>query len=473
MTILDTQHDLPAFRHAIRDWLADVVPPDWKARMARASNDEFIAFQRWWMAERSKVGLAIPHWPKEYGGAGLTLQHLIVIADEMARADAPQARLFTISLIHLPGTLFPHGTEAQKRRYLAGVANGDVWCQGFSEPNSGSDLASLRTRAVRDGDHYVINGQKIWSSNSMYADHCILLTRTDPDAPKHRGITYFIMDMRSPGVEVRPIRQANGRSEFGEIFLTDVRIPAENMIGRENNGWRVAQATLASERGVIAFEGAERQRYEVEAFYQRALAEDAPWLQDDQLRREFIGFLAEIQAGRRLLRQVLRESEAPDAAASVLPSIVKLSGTALRQRICSFMVRVAGIGGRGTGQPNAANLTATSRSVPENQPQAQRNGGPQHNAQHQRQAGPACRRQLRFVAARTNLRIQLPRRRIGLRLRPQWHHATRRLRFAQHRPATTSNRRRGSRIAGCCNRRVHGHLPGQLRDHSRTYRPFK
>jgi alkylation response protein AidB-like acyl-CoA dehydrogenase len=346
MTILDAQHDLPAFRQEIRDWLTEVVRADWKARMVRASNDEFIAFQRWWMAERSKVGLAIPHWPKEYGGAGLTLRHLIVIADEMARADAPQARLFTISLIHLPGTLFPHGTEAQKRRYLAGVAKGDVWCQGFSEPNSGSDLASLRTRAVRDGDHYVTNGQKIWSSNSMYADHCILLTRTDPDAQKHRGITYFIMDMRSPGIEVRPIRQANGRAEFGEIFLTNVRIPAENMIGRENNGWRVAQATLASERGVIAFEGAERQRYEVEAFYRKALETDAAWLQDDQLRREFVGFLAEMQAGRRLLRRVLEESESPEASASILPSIVKLSATVLRQRICSFMTRIAGVKGQ-------------------------------------------------------------------------------------------------------------------------------
>jgi alkylation response protein AidB-like acyl-CoA dehydrogenase len=274
------------------------------------------------------------------------LRHLVVIADEMARADAPQARLFTISLIHLPGTLFPHGTEAQKRRYLAGVAKGDVWCQGFSEPNSGSDLASLRTRAVRDGDHYVINGQKIWSSNSMYADYCILLTRTDPDAQKHRGITYFIMDMRSPGVEVRPIRQANGRAEFGELFLTDVRIPAGDMIGRENNGWRVAQATLASERGVIAFEGAERQRYEVEAFYRHALESDAAWLRDDQLRREFIGFLAEMQAGRRLLRRVLEESESPEASASVLPSIVKLSATVLRQRICSFMTRIAGVEGQ-------------------------------------------------------------------------------------------------------------------------------
>jgi alkylation response protein AidB-like acyl-CoA dehydrogenase len=346
MTILDAQNDLPTFRQAIRDWLAAVVPHDWKSRMAAASNEDYIEFQRWWMAERSKVGLAIPHWPKEYGGAGLTLQHLIAIADEMARADAPQNRVFTISLIHMPGTLLPHGTEAQKRRYLSGVAKGEVWCQGFSEPNSGSDLASLRTRAVRDGDHYVINGQKIWSSNSMYADHCLLLTRTDPNAQKHRGITYFIMDMRTPGVEVRPIRQANGRSEFGEIFLTDVRIPAANMVGAENNGWRVAQATLASERGVISFEGAERQRYEIEAFYRKSLHSGAAWLKDVQLHREFMTFLAEMQAGRRLLRRVLAESAKPEASASVLPSIVKLSTTVLRQRICSFMTRIAGVDGQ-------------------------------------------------------------------------------------------------------------------------------
>jgi alkylation response protein AidB-like acyl-CoA dehydrogenase len=346
MTILELQHDLPAFRLAIRDWLAEVVPSDWKAQMVRASNEEYVAFQRWWMAERSKAGLAIPHWPKEYGGAGLTLRHLVAIADEMARADAPQARIFTISLIHMPGTLFPHGTEEQKRRYLPGVAKGELWCQGFSEPNSGSDLASLRTRAVRDGDHYVINGQKIWSSSSMYADHCLLLTRTDPNAQKHRGITYFIMDMHAPGVEVRPIRQANGRSEFGELFLTDVRIPAENMIGAENNGWRVAQATLGSERGVIAFEGAERQRYEIEAFYRKSLETGAAWLRDTQLHREFVSFLAEMQAGRRLLRRVLEEHDKPDASASVLPSIIKLSVTVLRQRICSFMVRIAGVEGQ-------------------------------------------------------------------------------------------------------------------------------
>ena len=140
------------------------------------------------------------------------------------------------------------------------------------------------------------------------------------------------MDMHAPGVEVRPIRQANGRSEFGELFLTDVRIPAENMIGAENNGWRIAQATLGSERGVIAFEGAERQRYEIEAFYRKSLKTGAAWLRDTQLHREFVSFLAEMQAGRRLLRRVLEEHEKPDASASVLPSIIKLSVTVLRQR---------------------------------------------------------------------------------------------------------------------------------------------
>ena len=350
MSILEAQHDLVAFRQAIRDWLAQAIPAGWKARMAQASNEDYVAFQRWWMAERAKVGLAIPHWPKEYGGAGLSLAHLVVIADEMARADAPLARMFTISLIHMPGTLLPHGTEAQKRRYMSGVADGEVWCQGFSEPNSGSDLASLRCRAVRDGDDFVINGQKIWSSYSMYADHCLLLTRTDPNAQKHRGITYFIMDMRSPGVEVRPIRQSNMRSEFGEIFLTNVRIPAGNMIGAENNGWRVAQATLASERGVISFEWGERQRHEVEAFYRKSLRERAAWLDDAQLRREFTACLAEMQASRRLLRKVLEEAARPEASASVLPSIVKLCSTVLRQRISSFMTRIAGIEGQAFAQ---------------------------------------------------------------------------------------------------------------------------
>src|SRR6185312_5738800 len=175
------------------------------------------------------------------------------------------------------------------------------------------------------------------STRSVELDVC----RSLPAAGADR-----IMDMRSTGVEVRPIRQANGREEFCELFLTAVRIPAENMIGAENNGWRVAQATLASERGVISFEGGERQRYEIEAFYRKSLKDGAAWLRDAQLHREFVSFLAEMQAARRLLRRVLEESERPQASASVLPSIVKLSSTVLRQRICSFMVRIGGVDGQ-------------------------------------------------------------------------------------------------------------------------------
>ena len=174
----------------------------------------------------------------------MSQRHLIAIADEIARADAPQNRLFTISLIHMPGTLLPHGTEVQKRRYLAGVAKGEVWCQGFSEPNSGSDLASLRTRAVRDGDHYVVNGQKIWSSNSMYADHCLLLTRTDPNAQKHRGITYFL-GIHLTGLDDLPPRAVRGRS------LQARRMPAlSRRLGR-NNLWALAHnKVLVTNRSV-------------------------------------------------------------------------------------------------------------------------------------------------------------------------------------------------------------------------------
>jgi alkylation response protein AidB-like acyl-CoA dehydrogenase len=344
--ILENQHDLPAFRRAIRQWLDDVVPAGWAERLARGSDDEFRQLQLWWMAERNKVGLAVPHWPKQYGGAGLSLTHQIVLAEEIARAGAPSTQMFVIALNHIPATLIPYGTEEQRRKYLPGIPQGDVWCQGFSEPGAGSDLASLRCKAVRQGDHYVINGQKIWSSHSMYARYCILLARTDFNVSKHAGISFFLLDMHSPGVVVRPIRQANGRAEFGELFLTDVKIPVENLVGAENEGWKVTQATLAAERGVLAFEGAERQRYTIENYYSRALREDASWLQDDQLRREFMQLFAEMQAGRRLIRQLLKENEGTASSASMTPAFVKLTGTALRKRVGSLMVKIAAIDGQ-------------------------------------------------------------------------------------------------------------------------------
>jgi len=343
--ILDKQDRPDEFRKALRTWLAEVVPPDTMQRMVEADEDEGVEMQRQWMAERNRVGLGTPHWPKEYGGADLSLACQIILAEEFARYGAPVVPTFMISHNHLPGTLLTWGTEEQKRRYLPGIPRGDIWCQGFSEPGAGSDLAALRTRAERKGDRYIVNGQKIWSSMAMYADYCILLARTDFDAPKHAGISFFLLDMKRPGIEVRPIRQINGRREFSEIFLTDVEIPAEDLVGPENSGWRVAQSTLASERGVIAFEYIERARYVVEMYYQRAIEDNAPWLSDDQLRREFVDQVVELQANRRLLRRLLAESGYSHQANDMLPSYIKLQGSNFRQRFSSLLTRLDGLEG--------------------------------------------------------------------------------------------------------------------------------
>ena len=345
--IIDLKDDPAAFRQALRCWLAETVPADWSARVDHGTEADYIALQQWWMAERAQQGLAVPHWPSEYGGADLSLTGQVILADEIARVAAPRLDLFSVSLNHIPGTLIPFGTEAQKARYLPEIPRGTIWCQGFSEPGAGSDLASLRCKAERDGDHYVINGQKIWSSFSQFAKHCILLVRTDFDVVKHAGITFLIMDMDTPGLEVRPIRQLNGQAEFGELFLTDVRIPVANRVGEENGGWKVTQATLASERGVLWFDWAERRRYSIEQFYRAALASGAEWLEDDQLRREFMVLFAEHQAGRRLIRQLLRENEGHGGGAAAMTSaFVKLHDTTIRQRIADLLVRIDQLGGQ-------------------------------------------------------------------------------------------------------------------------------
>jgi len=341
--ILGKSGDLVAFRTAVRDWLTQTVPSGWAEKYADDEN-EFVELQRWWMNERRRVGLATAHWPTEAGGAGLSLLHQIIIAEEFARAKAPLSTLYQISLNHVPGTLLNCGTQEQ-RKYLRDIASeGTVWCQGFSEPGAGSDLAALRTKAERRGDRYVINGQKIWSSESMWADWCLLLARTGPEVPKHAGLSFFLMDMKSPGVEVRPIRQINHRSEFAEIFLNDVEIPVENLVGAEGDGWKVCQSTLSSERGVLAFEFIERARYAFEQLHAEAVRSNARWLRDDQLRREFISVILDLQANRRLIRTLLRDAH--EKRTSMLASYIKLHGTTLRQKASSLFTRIAGLEGQ-------------------------------------------------------------------------------------------------------------------------------
>jgi len=248
--------DEAAFRKEVRDWLESNMDADMRAQVSIGPTDERIDVLTAWQAKLHAGGWAGVSWPKEYGGRGATLIQQAIFYQEMARAKAPSP-INVIGIGMAGPTIIAHGTPAQKERYLEKILSGEeIWCQGFSEPGAGSDLAGLRATAVEDGDSYIINGQKVWTTLAHLAKdngHCIFLARTDPDAPKHNGITYFLVDMQSPGIDVRPLTQMTGTAEFNEVFFTDVRVPKENILGQLNDGWRMAMTTLMHERGTLGF----------------------------------------------------------------------------------------------------------------------------------------------------------------------------------------------------------------------------
>ncbi len=251
-------HALDDFRHDVRTWLATHAPKNW--REAAQTHEEFAASQRAWYLTLVQSGYANPHWPAQWPGGGRSLAEQKVIYEELARADTPRLLLSFVSTYHAFATLHECGSEKQKARYLPAILKGETWCQGFSEPGAGSDLAAIKCKAERKGDAYVINGQKLWSTMAQYADKCLLLVRTDSSGAKQAGITYLLMDMKAPGVTVRPIHQIQGDEEFAEIFLDNVEVPVSERVGEEGAGWAVAQATLASERGLTLMELGYRMR---------------------------------------------------------------------------------------------------------------------------------------------------------------------------------------------------------------------
>lgn len=340
--ILDHVDDEAAFRASVRDWLARVVLEQPQPTNGEDADAMYEPISRWWMGELNKQGLGTPHWPKQYGGVDLNVRLQTILAQEFARADAPPASMFNISLNHLAATLMSWGTEEQKRKYLPGIATGTVWCQGFSEPGAGSDLASLHTRAENRGDHYLINGQKIWSTYAMYADYALLLARTDPTAPKHSGITYFLMNMKDPGVDMRPIRQVNGKADFAELFLTDVRIPIEDRVGEEGQGWAVAQTTLSAERGLLSLRAAERLRYVMERFQRDSVAEKRAWISEPELTRQFVKLFARLQSIRNLMRDMLLSDHAPAASGPIMSASLKVLYSTLRRDWGAFLCEAAG-----------------------------------------------------------------------------------------------------------------------------------
>src|SRR5881398_11233 len=244
-----------AFRKDVRHWLETHLPDDLRGRSfaaSRADRDEVRRLRAWQktMAEAGYVGM---DWPREFGGRGAPITEMVILYQEMARAESPQiVNRGGVSM--LGPTLMKHGTPAQQKRHLQHILTADeLWCQGFSEPNAGSDLANLATRAVLEDDAFVVNGQKVWTSMAHVADWCFLLVRTDPDAPKHKGISFLLVDMNTPGITVRPLRQLTGEAEFNEVFFDNVRVPRDNLVGKLNEGWSVAITTLAYERDLLTF----------------------------------------------------------------------------------------------------------------------------------------------------------------------------------------------------------------------------
>jgi alkylation response protein AidB-like acyl-CoA dehydrogenase len=237
-----------SFRDELRAWLGDNHPgPEPDGDIAG------FEFRRDWQRRLHAAGWAGVSWPQEYGGRGATLVEQAIYNEEFVRAQAPSAAN-VLGLAMGGPTVIAHGTEEQKHRYLEPILSAqEIWCQGFSEPDSGSDLASVKTRGVRDGAEWVVTGQKVWTTLAHHAKWCMLVARTDPDAPKHQGLTYFLMDMEQDAVQVRPLRQITGEAEFNELFMEEARIPDENIIGGEGNGWAVAITTLMHERATLAF----------------------------------------------------------------------------------------------------------------------------------------------------------------------------------------------------------------------------
>ncbi|MDQ6840607.1 MAG: acyl-CoA dehydrogenase family protein [Actinomycetota bacterium] len=306
-----------SFRTEISAWLADNLPVGWGTDSYSPSDEERARFADEWTAKLFEGGWICATWPTEYGGRGLSTIEAVVLNEEFARVGAPlRADFFGDTLVG--PTILQWGSEEQKKEFLPGIMGGQIaWCQGFSEPDAGSDLAGLKTTAVLDGDEWVINGQKIWTTQAQKADYVFLLARTDPEVPAHAGISYLLVPMDQPGVEVRPITQISGSAEFNEVFLTDARAPRDNVVGGVNNGWKVAMTTLGFERGTSATTGYRRFQKELDQIISDARASGRiadPLVRQDLARAYTTVKIMEIN-GYRSLTGVLSGSKDPALAA--------------------------------------------------------------------------------------------------------------------------------------------------------------
>jgi len=296
------------YRQRVRVFLKENLPQGWGTPGYELPRGlALVELLRDWQRRMLKHGFVAMAWPREYGGQGASAVEMAIFNEECARVRAPGA-LNSLAISQVGPTIIQHGTDAQKRRYLPAIVNADeIWCQGFSEPNAGSDLASLRTRAETVGDEFVVSGQKIWTSYAQYAQWCYLMVRTDPGAPKHRGLSYLLVDMKSPGITVKPLKQMHGGQDFNEVFFENVRVPRENLLGKLNDGWHVSMTTLANERGTSALSQYVRydQIFNDLVKLARATRKNGrPALEDPLVRQELARHYVELQGFRYVCYRV-------------------------------------------------------------------------------------------------------------------------------------------------------------------------
>ena len=314
-----------------------------------------------WREKVAQKGWIAPSWPAKYGGADMSVAQQFIMNEEFAEAGVP-SNVGGFGVMMIGPTIIEHGTEEQKEKYLGSILRGEsIWCQGYSEPGAGSDLASLQTRGVRDGDDYVVNGQKIWTTGAQYADMMYMLCRTDPDAPKHRGISYLLLDMKAPGVTVRPLVNMAGFAGFNEVFFEDVRVPVANRIGEENRGWYVGTTTLDFERSSIG--SAVGVRKQLESLIRQAKSgEEASFTRNPRVKGEFVDRWIECEVARMLSYRVV-SMQLAGKIPNYEASMCKLFSSELSQRIASLSMHLYGMHGLKRNRAGIGYVQAVSATI--------------------------------------------------------------------------------------------------------------
>src|SRR6202163_4199708 len=331
-----------AFREEAREFMRTALPEPMRRKLVEGrhlTKEDIVTWQR----ILNRKGWAVPNWPVQWGGTGWTPIQQYIFLEEMQQAPAPQPLPFGVNMVGPVIAAF--GNEAQKKKFLPRIANiDDWWCQGFSEPGSGSDLASLKTTAKRVGDHYVVNGQKTWTTLAQYADWIFCLVRTNPESKKQEGISFLLIDMKTPGITVRPIQTIDGSREVNEVFFDDVKVPVENLIGEENKGWDYAKFLLGNERFGIARVGLSKER--IRRLKELASIErvgDKPMIEDERFRSKIAAVEVELKALEMTQLRVVAaakngNSNKPDPASSIL----KIKGSEIQQTISELLFEVVG-----------------------------------------------------------------------------------------------------------------------------------